>query len=100
MVLLLKPCSSRMGGMDEGKHRATGLDLTKSCLLTRPHRQALRYTLRLNRPKNGSSQTFLKTYNKRWQRPPKLRLYGRRLRQLPVGIGFAGSAPSKHPRPA
>ena len=100
MVLLLKPCSSRMEGMHQGKTRATGLDLTKSCLMTLPQRQAIRYTLRLNRPKNGSSQTFLKTYNKRWQRPPQPRLYGRILRQVPGGSGFAGSARSKHRRPA
>ena len=95
-----KPCSSRMAGMHQGNNRATGLDLTKSCWMTLVLLQAIRYTLRLNRPTNGSSQTFLTMYSKRWQRPPQPRRYGRTLRKVAVGIEFAESARSKHQRPA
>src|SRR4029078_406913 len=99
MAFLLKPCSSQMGVMHKDKNRATGLDLTKSCLMTLPQKQAILYTFRLNRPKNGLSQKFLKISNKLWQLPPKPRLYGRILLQMPVGIGFAGYALSKQRRP-
>jgi hypothetical protein len=53
MALLLKPCSNRMGGMHQGNNRATGFELTQSCLTTLTPRQAILYTFRLNRPKNG-----------------------------------------------